>query len=170
MKKISLFLVCSLLMQSFAFAGPKESLKSVLDEYRYAVTVEWDQKDLSQLDLYKAKLSAELKILVQAEKFSAQDLKSFLLQNSELDQAVIASVSDKNGELNLEKVQSVLETQTDLLYSKGSSWSPNNSLWYGLGILAAFEIVVLIMNTKDDLCPNPANHPNDIPYNCRYEH
>lgn len=74
MKKISLFLVSSLLLQSLAWATPKDSLRNVMDEYRYALTVEWDQKDQKALEAIKASFGSEVKKIVAEEKLSSEDI------------------------------------------------------------------------------------------------
>ena len=82
MKKISLFLVASLLLQSLAWASPKDSLKNVLDEYRFALTVEWDQKDLRQLESIKESFQSGVKRIIQEEKLTTADLMDYLKENS----------------------------------------------------------------------------------------
>jgi hypothetical protein len=172
MKKLSLFLVSSLLLQSFAWAGPKENLKSILDDYRYAVTVEWDQKDKAQLETYKSQFSGELTKLIQDEKLSVKDVSEFVKENSKslkIDANVLELLKDKNGQLNLQRAQQLLEDSTEQMYMQGSSWAPEQILLYGLVTLAVFEIVVLIITARDDKCPNPDSHANDVPYTCIYE-
>ncbi|MBA2405136.1 MAG: hypothetical protein H0V66_10230 [Bdellovibrionales bacterium] len=172
MKKFSLFLVSCFLLQSFAWAGPKEKLKSILDEYRYAVTVEWDQKDKAQLENFKSKFSAELVKLIQAEKLSVKDVTDFVKENSKefkIDANAIELLKDQNGQLNLERAEQLLKDSSEQMYMQGSSWAPEQLLLYGLVTLAVFEIVVLIITARDDKCPNPTYHPNDVPYTCIYE-
>lgn len=172
MKKFSLFLVSCFLLQSFAWAGPKDNLKAVLDEYRYAVTVEWDQKDKAQLETFKAQFSSELTKLIQDEKLSVKDVSDFIKENSKslkIDANVLEQLKDQNGQLDLQRAQQLLENSSNEMYMQGSSWAPEQILLYGLVTLAVFEIVVLIITARDDKCPNPASHANDIPYTCIYE-
>lgn len=172
MKKISLFLVCSLILQSFAWAGPKESLKAILDEYRFALTVEWDQRDHAELQKMQAKFSEEFNKLVKEENLSAKDLTVFLKENSRdlnLDESVLASLENGHGELDVERAQRLLNEKADLLYMQGSSWAPEEVLVYGFLGLLILEVIVLAITYKDDPCPNPEYHPNNVPYTCIYE-
>lgn len=172
MKKLSWFIVSSLLLQSFAWAGPKESLKSILDEYQYAVTVEWDQKDKAQLDAYKTQFNAELNKLIVEENLSVKDVSDFIQENSQalnLDEQSLELLKDHNGQLNLARTQELLEQNSTQIYSQGSSWAPEKLLLYGVLTLLVIEIVVSIVTNREDVCPNPASHPNNVPYACVYE-
>jgi hypothetical protein len=172
MKMLSVFLISVVLLQSVAWAAPKDTLKTILDEYRYAVTVEWDQKDSAQLAIYQAQFSQALKRLVEEDKFSAADLKAFMKENSRellIDESVFASLEDKNGKLNLERAEQLLEENSKQIYMQGSSWTAQELLIGGIIFLLVAEIVVLIITARDDKCPNPQYHPNDIPYPCIYE-
>lgn len=172
MKKISLFLVSSLLLQSLAWATPKDSLRNVMDEYRYALTVEWDQKDQKALEAIKASFGSEVKKIVAEEKLSSEDIKAFLQENSHelnLADAEIALLVDAQENLDAEKAQDLLSEKAKGLYKQGSHWAPleDIALYGGIGLLV-FELIVLIITTKDDPCPNPEYHPNDVPYSCNY--
>jgi hypothetical protein len=172
MKLLSVFLLSVVFLQSVAWAGPKDNLKTILDEYRYAVTVEWDQQDKAQLAIYQAQFSKELKGLVEEQNFSAKDLKAFIKENTrnlQIDETAFAVLEDKNGNLNLERVQQLLEDSSRQIYMQGSSWTAKELLIGGLIFLIVAEIVVLIITARDDKCPNPEYHPNDIPYPCIYE-
>ena len=172
MKKLSMFLVSCLLLQSFAWAGPKENLKTILDDYRFAVTVEWDQKDKAQLEVYKAQFAAELTKMIEADQLSVKDVTDFVKENSKelkIDAAAFELLKDQNGQLNLERTQKMLEDSSNQIYMQGSAWAPEQLLIGGLIFLAVFEIVVLIITAREDKCPNPDYHANDIPYTCIYE-
>ena len=172
MKATGLSLFFIFLLQNLAWAGPQESLKQILDDYRYAVTVEWDQKDEQQLKNLKSQFAEQLKILALKEKLSASELENFLLTHSrdfKVSSHEISLLKNSQGELELSKVQSLLEERSKELYQQGSSWAPEEVLGYGLLGLLFFEIVVLIITARDDKCPNPQSFPNDVPYPCIYE-
>lgn len=171
MKKISLFVMFSLLLQSFAWAGTPASLKSIVDEYHYALTVEWDQKDQAQLSNYQAQFSKELKKLLQEKKLSVKEVQSFLKQSSRqlnVDSSALEMIKDQNGELNLERAEKMLLDHSAGVYMNGSSWAPLDILKVGIGVLIFFELVVLVINIKDDVCPTPRSYPNDVDYSCVY--
>jgi len=172
MKKFNVVVLLCLLVQSIAWAGPAHSLKNVVDEYRFALTVEWDQKDPDQLKKIKATFAQSLKELVEVDGLTAADLEVFLKANAkelQVDQTLIDSMKGANGKLDLDKANKVLSEKSADLYMQGSSWAPEDLIWPAIGILVLFEIVVLIITARDDKCPNPEYHPNDIPYPCIYE-
>ena len=172
MKATGLILFFVFLFHSLAWAGPQESLKQILDEYRYAVTVEWDQKDQAVLSALKVEFGEKLKSLAQREKMDASELEEFILRNSKdfkVSQHEIALLRNAHGELELSKVQLFLEERSQVLYQRGSSWAPEEVLVYGLLGLLFFEMVVLIITSRDDKCPNPQSFPNNVPYPCMYE-
>lgn len=172
MKKISLFLVSCFLIQSLAWAGPKDSLKQVLDEYRYFVTVEWDQQDQAQFNQAKEKFATEFSAIVEENNLSGKDIQNFLKENArdlKLNEATLASLEDANGKLNVERAQELLHTNASSLYQQGAAWTALDMLKWGIGILVAFEIVVLILNSRDDKCPYDGPWQYDVTYECVYE-
>lgn len=160
------------MIQSFAWAGPKASFKSILDEYRYAVTVEWDQKDQAQFEAIKAKFSSDLTQLVEDENLSSKDLQNFLRANARdlsLNESTLTTLENADGSLNVARAQDLLNKNADALYLQGSSWTALDTLKWGIGVLVVFEIVVLIVTAREDKCPNPEYYANNIPYGCIYE-
>lgn len=172
MKYISRFLTICLLLQSFAWASPREGLKTAFDEYRYALTVEWDQQDQEQLKKIQASFTQEMQRLVVEEQLTAEEFALFIKENHrslQVEEDILDLVRDRQGQFDLGRAQRMLEEGSDLMYSQGASWTAEDVLIYGFIGLIVFEIVVLIITHRDDVCPNPTRYPNDVSFECIYE-
>lgn len=168
MKKLIFVLIPCLLIQSFAFAAGKPALRRVIDEYQFATTVEWDQHDEAALAAINASFDKELRTLIAEGNYTIADLREALKGVDHIDPAVLEILKGKDGKVVLENLRDLIETRSESMYARGSSWSPGAVFGIGLGILLVAEIAVLIMNEKDDVCPNPGVFAEDVRYECQW--
>lgn len=157
MKKLILFLVPLLLIQSMAFADTANGLKTLIDDYRYNVTVEWDQKDQAALREIQAEFHQEVKAL----NVSLEDIRAAV----KTEDAEIANVlNQKNESAMAEELQKLIDTRSHEMYAQGASWSPGAVFAAGLGVLLVLEIIVLAMKNSD--CPGNNTAPEGVRYDC----
>jgi hypothetical protein len=125
-KKIISFTLLFSLFISSSQAGTLTGLKSAADEFQYALTVEWDQKDKA---FYNE----------QAEKFLSkiEGLREQGLTTEQFNAFMVSEVKDKDLAKSLEtslmmvKLQNLSSSESSELvfqtlsrhYSKGSSWN-----------------------------------------------
>lgn len=169
MKKLLLVIIPCLLLQSLAMAAPQRNLRSVIDDYRYSTTVEWDQHDKAELDLINAKFVAELKGLASEGALTMAEVRSVFQAQKDVDPAALEILKNENGEVVLENLRALIEERSESLYSSGSSWAPprpGDILLYGILALVMMEIAVLIITSTDDVCPNPTSYPESVRYDC----
>lgn len=126
MKTLTIIIALVFSLQSFASTG----LKSVVDEYRYFVTVEWDQKDLSQLELQNEVLIQKLSTVSHEEKMA------FLRKNLSPEQLEILSAQVKNASKE-ELAQMIVESSKS---NQGASWV--GAVLISAGVIAVSLVVL----------------------------
>lgn len=149
-----------LLCQSMAFAGSTSALKALVDDYRYSLTVEWDQKNEAQLKAIQSKFHQGVKEL-QAQGLSMADVKAVAAGTQDAELVAVLGHENAAGEL-----QSLIDSRSKEMYAQGAQWSPGAIFGWGLAILFVFEIVVLAM--KDSECPNSVEYPEGVRYDCEW--
>lgn len=163
MKTFILLLVPLLMFQSMAFADTATGLKALIDDYRYSLTVEWDQKDEAALQVIQANFQRDLK----AQQVTLADLKAVLSETAVQDQEILSILNIKDQAVMAGELQKLIDTRGEQMYSRGTSWSPMGVFWTGAGILLVIEIIVLAM--KDSSCPNSVNYPEGVHYDCEWQ-
>ncbi len=153
MKLISLFLILCFTMNAFASSGAIHELSSVIDDYQYAMTVEWDQKDETfrrkQLEALSGKMGALFK-----QGLTAQDVNILIenrFKNSQVAQAAKAKVALMGSNLTPANVVDLLKESSSDIYSSGASWNGNTQIfvWGGV-VLAIIAIAVAYSKWKSD--------------------
>ena len=159
MKKLILFLVPLLLVQSMAFADTATGLKTLIDEYRYNVTVEWDQKDEAALKQIQTRFHQDVKAL----GVSVADIRAAV----KTEDSEIAHVLNQKSEVAMaEELQELIDVRSHEMYAQGASWSPGAVFAAGLGVLLVLEIIVLAMKNSD--CPGNNTAPEGVRYDCEW--
>lgn len=159
MKKLILFLVPLLLVQSIAFADSGAGLKTLIDDYRYSVTVEWDQKDEAALKTIQSRFHDD----VRALNVTLADVKSAVSTHD----AEIANVLNQESEAAMAaELQKLIDLRSEGMYAQGASWSPGAVFGAGLGVLLILEIIVLAMKNSD--CPGNNTAPEGVRYDCEW--
>lgn len=145
--KLARIIVLFLLFPQFVFAADPLELSGLVDEYHYAMTVEWDQRDQLFAQAAQQKFTAGLEQLVKAG-LSEADMQqvtgvNFAAMKYEL-QFVDRHDSAALRELMLSHIQR----------SQGASW--NGEVLLGAGVVAAFLLILIIpimqANRKFDAC------------------
>ena len=150
------------MFQSLAFAGSSTGLKALIDDYRFSLTVEWDQKDEAALAAIQANFQRDLK----AQKVTLSDLKAVLAETGTEDQEILSILNMKDESAMASELQKLIDVRGEHMYARGTSWSPMGVFWTGAGILLVIEIIVLAM--KDSECPNTATYPEGVHYDCEW--
>jgi hypothetical protein len=121
------------------------AIKATLDEFNFAITVEWDQKDQSFYQAQVAKLQREL-----------SDLRDQGVTNAEIIDVAVSTVKDQKlaqemkailnvvevNKLSAEQAQSMVLEAAKKSSAQGASWSGDAWLWIGPIIAVALIIAV----------------------------
>lgn len=156
MKVLTLLLAFCFTMNTFASTGSMRQLGVLLDEYQYAVTVEWDQKDRAFLEAQSLNFLKSVETLMQ-EGLTLSEIQQ-TIQEKGGDRMISGELLQKlqtiQGEVTPEKLAKLLTENSSSLYREGASWAPNGSsiFFTGLGILLVVEIVVLMVTQANTTC------------------
>jgi hypothetical protein len=119
MKKIITLIIVLMMLPQMVFAN--SDLKHVIDDYYYAITVEWDQKDQSFVEMENLKFQNRINDLVKAG-LTIDEVKHTLSHKTKID--IGALVNDLDN-LNISDSTAMLEyikLKMKSQYSQGSSW------------------------------------------------
>jgi hypothetical protein len=115
----------------------KTGIKSSIQNFQYAVTVEWDQKDHSFLKYQEDLLKKEIEELLKAgesPKVIMEELVS-LIPDQRLQRDILeASSLYQKKEIEREELEAFLQMHLEDLQTRGPSWSPVVKFIVGLGI------------------------------------
>jgi hypothetical protein len=146
MKTAFLSMLMALTLSAQAMAGSANSLKNTFDEFNYAVTVEWDQKDSAFYDQQVKLLESNLMALQEAG-----------LENEELITLGLSQVKDSNlqeeaneilqhisnDEISEVEARDLLLSFQDKNYSQGANWSGNTVITAGVAVVVVIGVVLV---------------------------
>lgn len=152
MKLISALLAFCISMNVFAASGVLKEFESAMDEYQFAMTVEWDQKDLAFKNMQLEALNAKMGSLF-AQGLTSADVNVVIdgrFKNSQAAAAAKMKVAMLGDKLTPANVVDVLKNSSEDIYSQGASWSGNTQyfVWGGVAI-AIIAIAVAYSKWKD---------------------
>lgn len=136
MKFLSIFLSFCFMVNSFSAMARGENLKELMDDYEYALTVEWDQKDKKFFDDQTARFLNQMENMLKDGSLSKVEILEVI--NQEVLQAPIKrDLVEKINLLNqaspAEMAKIISENATSL-YLRGSSWAPSAGMVFGVGV------------------------------------
>lgn len=129
MKIITLILSLSLTLSSFASAN---SVSNLVNEHRYFVTVEWDQKDQAALKTQEAIFLEKLSNMPEAE------LEQYVKENVSSEQLQIMKVRLANGENPMNILREMSREQ------QGANW---NGATIGLAVAGGIVLTLFVAYT-----------------------
>jgi hypothetical protein len=173
MKCMAIFLSLCITLNVFASSGVTEELKKDFDDYQYALTVDWDQKDSmfyeNQTNLFYSRLSSLItdKGLTQEE---IMGLASSKIQDPSKLEALKLKLSVLKSTDSSEELARVLSENSKEFYAKGASWSGDAVVLYAVGALVVAAIGYTIWFTATHKCVESKSEYvcTGRPLNCRY--
>lgn len=143
MKLISLLLSFCLTFNVMAASGAISELERQLDDYHYALTVEWDQKDQQFYEEKTADFFKNVKKLIEKDGLTQKQVLTFLEKKSNNKLAINAislRMSFLNKSSSVTDLSELIKETANELYSKGASWNGEVALITGLGLVAIAAI------------------------------
>lgn len=153
MKIISWIVLFTMTFNVFASTGSVQALELALDEYQYATTVEWDQKDQKQHEAISLQFAEKLQALIQEQGLTKAEISS-VLEKKVTNKNVLATMKAKLGLLakaaTAQEMVSLLSANSKELYVQGASWngSAEEILMYG-GIALIIGAVIWFYATHE---------------------
>lgn len=139
-KFITLVLALSIFSGS-AMASTHNGLKTAFEEFNYAITVEWDQRDASFLEAKKLELSQAIGAL-EAEGMTRKELITFA--KSQIKDATLAKSLDSvldavaMNTMTAEQAQDIMIKAMQKSQSTGANWN-------GTIVIAPVGLLILIL-------------------------
>lgn len=126
MKFMSLLVAFCFSMNVFAATGSISALEQAVDEYQFALTVEWDQKDNKFLDAQTEVFFAKLQKLIKDEGLSQKEIMAFA-ESKMQDKDALAALKLKASLLakanNTEELTKLVKEASKDFYAQGASWN-----------------------------------------------
>jgi hypothetical protein len=144
-------------------------VKDLLDEYHYAVTVEWDQKDETFIQAQEDKLLIGLENALATSVNPENVVKEILAQIP--DQKLKADITQaftlfKKDEISKEQILTLVQSHQASMNQQGTSWSPVMKIIIGVVVgyvvLKALMLVIYYWDTDPDY-GTTENPPKPIP-------
>lgn len=152
MKILSLLLMLTLTLNSFAATGSLSELERLIDDYHYTVSVEWDQKDqASYEELNLAFIKSAKQVLAQSSLTQEEILQLAerrLGGRKELEALKLKMNLRKAPTTDEETIALVQEISKDF-YQKGASWNGDVVLPIAIvaGVIAVFVALNYLMQS-----------------------
>ena len=149
------FLIAFSVFSAQAQVASHQDLKSVVDEFQFALTVEWDQKDKSFYDAQTRKFQKSLESL-QAQGMSDLEMLDYL-KSTIKDERVSKDLDQLYQQVSLNKisrseVQKLVKETFSKTYNQGANWNGSGSATIAVAvvvIIAAVLIFSSISNSKN---------------------
>lgn len=182
MKKLLLFILCFMMsLNSFANASGNQELIQIFDDYQYAVTVDWDQKDEKKLAELTDALYKNLDKLTLGKGINPKDIESLItsrVQNPaavEIAKLKLRILGPNPSSLELAKF---LKEEGKNFYAQGASWNGEVVPLVGFGVffigIIAYAIwfhstheCVSYREEREETCWQDFDRPWE--WNCSYD-
>jgi len=144
MKLISWLLIFCFTTNVFA-KSIEHNLASTIEEYKYELTVDWDQKDQKVLKSILDRMRSDLAKL-KASGMSEKDLMNYVEKKGNPEQVarIRAQLSLNAENMSEEKLTDFFRKEVLPVGQTGASWNGNVDLYYGLAAVALIGILVLL--------------------------
>ncbi len=175
MKVISWLVLTCLTANVFA-SSSIQTLERNLDDYQYALTVEWDQKDTKFYDAQTQEFFAKLGKQIAEEGLTQADIMA-LLERKVANKAAVAAIKLKLTTLSnvnsSEELARVLKENSKEFYVRGASWNGESVVPVVAGLLLAGVIGYAIWWSATHECISYASQwicrdYNNTPYTAGY--
>lgn len=137
MRLLSVILAFTLSMN--VFAGSVVELEKSLNDYHYALTVEWDQKDAAFYEAKSQEFFAQMSKLIKEEGLSQAEVLK--LAESKMDKASVEALKLKFSLLSkgssAEELAQTIKESSKNLYAQGASWNGSVIIPVAVGLVIA---------------------------------
>ncbi len=140
MKNIMAFVLAFCVFSAHAGSNLKDTFQNVINNFNYAMTVEWDQKDQKFLKSEKEKLNANLMTLMKSGLNPNEVLDMFkgMIQDNKTVDLIELELSLLGKNPSEEKIIEVINRHMSASTSKGASWSGNTEM---LGFIIIITLI-----------------------------
>ena len=154
MKLLSLVLSLLMTFNVLAASGTAQELERAFDDYQYAVTVEWDQKDQTVYEAETQAFFERMGVLMSEEGVGKEQILALAekkMGNKQSLEALKLKLSLIGEVKSSEELARVLRDHSKEFYGQGASWSPSAVEILG-GVAAVLLIGYLIWFNANHVC------------------
>ena len=126
MKILSLLLALTFSFSALANSVGKIAFENAMDEYHYAIAVDWDQKDQEFYDKATTEFHQEISKIYKSGELSRNDLLTILsdrIKDKKLRDSLILKFSLLENASSAEEVTKLIKDFSKTMYSQGASWN-----------------------------------------------
>lgn len=140
-RQIVTLIIAFTLFSTSAMASTHEGLKAAFDEFNFAVTVEWDQKDPLFLEAQKFELTQQIASL-ESQGLTREELIGFVKSKIK-DASVIKTLDSVLEAVSLNKMTT--EEAQDLMIKSLNKTHATGANWNGAIVITPVALLVLIL-------------------------
>ncbi len=142
MKLISLLVALCFSLNVFAGTGTIQQFEKALDDYHYAMSVEWDQKDAAFFDKKSNEFFKSMQTLMSESGLTQSQVLSVMekkIKNKTQFEALKLKLSLMSQARSTEDLAGLVRESSSELYSSGASWNGNVMVpvYIAVGAIAA---------------------------------
>lgn len=141
MKLVSLLVALCFTMNVFAATNTISALEQAMDEYQYALSVEWDQKDNSFQEAQTKIFFEKIATLIKEEGLTQAQVMTMIegkIENKEALNALKLKASLLAKAQNTEELIKMVRESSKDFYAQGASWN-------GGAMIVGYAIVAVIL-------------------------
>ena len=135
---LSAVLLFCFTLNAFASSSGVLKLERLLDDYQYAVTVEWDQKDQKYYDAETKRIFEGMSALIQEEGLTKGEVLT-LVEQKLVNKRTLEALKFKLNVLSKtespEDLARTLKESSKDMYSQGANWNAEVTIIAGIGIV-----------------------------------
>jgi hypothetical protein len=154
-KMISIVLLLCLSVNVMAGTAGVQKLEKHLNEYQYAMTVEWDQKDQKFKDAKTKEFNASLEKVIREDGLSQLEVLSLLekkLISHQALEAIRLKLALLGNTSSPEALTKALESSTKDMYTQGASWNGEVVIPLAIGVIVVAIIAYKWWWEKNHVC------------------
>lgn len=151
-----LLLTLCFTVNAMAAKLPQESLSNLIEEYNYALSVEWDQKDKVRHAEIVRSFIHDAQSLLKSGEVTAADIQQVIAEksgNARLTQDLAIMIGTLSAPYSTQQLVDFLSKNGQDLMPQGASWSPDPiALFFGglLVLLLAWAIIGSATSLDED--------------------
>lgn len=154
-KLLSVVLAFTFTFNVFAASTATQELEKSLDNYQYAMTVEWDQKDQKFSDAQTEKFLADMGKLIKEKGLKQEEILALAekkIANKQTVEAMKVKLALIGSVRNSSELASVLKDVSKDMYSQGASWNGDVVMTAGLVVLVVAVVGYAIWFSANHRC------------------
>ncbi len=141
MKKIvSLLVAMCFSLSAFAATGSIQAFESALDQYNYAMNVQWDQRDMAFKEAKTKELVERMQGLMSNGSVTQEDVLAVVsrkVNNRQVVENLRFRMHTSGGFATNDELINFITESSDDFYAHGASWSGRTAAGFAIGALVA---------------------------------